>query len=307
MKRLAIMMALLQIPALVALGETKEGSCQLKPCGPFDKDALTVQVGQKIKGTCKFSIRDFFKQKVINAGVEISNTSDRPMYCQYYVAFFDEHGTLLGCAGQGTFGDKGLAAGESTQLGSCLIPLPAGLHEKAVQYKIAFYESDQEIGKSDQEIGRVASTGGRQEARGHRSAEASSYREVRKDIAKYVGKRVSWVGKYVSSSSTSTTVNGKTSGRTQEYQYALVDKDGDAVLEDSFCFSHPGTKKDTKRTPAAQAADNNPRDNGIRLIRGTIAGSKKIQIPGSGSDSRSIEVPDLKDVVIAMPPKRSRQ
>ena len=69
------------------------------------------------------------------------------MHCQYYVAFFDEQGTLLGCAGQGTFGAKGLAAGETTQLGSCLIPLPAGLHEKAVRYKIAFYESDKEIGK----------------------------------------------------------------------------------------------------------------------------------------------------------------
>ena len=139
------------------------------------------------------------------------------------------------------------------------------------------------------------------------SAEATSYREVRKDITKYVGKRVAWVGKYVSSSNMSTTVNGKRSDSTQEYRYALVDEDGSAVLEDSFCFSHPGTKKDTKRTPAAQAADNNPRDNGIRLIRGTIAGSKTIRIPGSGKDRRAIEVPDLKDVVIAMPPKGKRQ
>jgi hypothetical protein len=69
------------------------------------------------------------------------------MHCRYYVAFFDKDGKLLGCAGQGTFDKKGLRAGESTQLGSCLIPLPAGLHEKAVQYKIAFYESDKEIGK----------------------------------------------------------------------------------------------------------------------------------------------------------------
>ena len=58
------------------------------------------------------------------------NTSGKAMHCQYYVAFFDKAGALIGCAGQGTFDEKGLAAGESTQLGSCLIPLPAGFHER---------------------------------------------------------------------------------------------------------------------------------------------------------------------------------
>jgi hypothetical protein len=135
-----------QSPAPAVLGETTEGTCQLKQRKAFDKDAFKVQVGGKIKGTCKFSIQDIFGKKIINANVEIVNTSDKAMHCQYYVAFFDNAGALLGCAGQGTFSDKGLAAGESTQLGSCLIPLPAGFHEKAVQYKIAFYESDKEIG-----------------------------------------------------------------------------------------------------------------------------------------------------------------
>ena len=124
MKRLAIVAALMQIPALVALGENKEGSCQLKQCGAFDKDVVTVHVGEKIQGTCRFHITDFFKRKIINAGVEIVNTSDRRMHCQYYVAFFDEQGTLIGCAAQGTFGAEGLAAGKSTQLASVLFPCP---------------------------------------------------------------------------------------------------------------------------------------------------------------------------------------
>ena len=147
MKRLAIMALLMQIPALVALGETKEGSCQLKKGGAFDKDVFTVQVGQKIKGTCKFYIMDFLGKKIINANVEIKNTSDEAMHCQYYVAFFDKADELLGCAGQGTFDKDGLAAGKTENFGSCLIPLPAGFHEKAVKYKIAFYESGKEIGK----------------------------------------------------------------------------------------------------------------------------------------------------------------
>ena len=147
MKRFVTLALLMQIAAVAAYGETKEGTCQLKPGKGFEKDLFQVQVGETIKGTCRFFIFDFVGKKVINAAITILNTGDKAMHCQYYVAFFDKDGNLIGCAGQGTFGKTGLAAGQSTQLGSCLIPLPAGFHEKAVQYKIAFYESDKEIGK----------------------------------------------------------------------------------------------------------------------------------------------------------------
>jgi hypothetical protein len=153
------MVVLMQVLGLAAIAETKEGSCQLQQRKGFDQDAFTVQVGEKIKGTCRFCIDDFLGKKIIGACIKIDNTSDSPMHCQYYVAFFDAAGTLIGCAGQGTFGGHGLAPSESTQLGSCLIPLPAGLHEKAVQYKIAFYESDKEIGRGQSGAGdRAAAT-----------------------------------------------------------------------------------------------------------------------------------------------------
>jgi hypothetical protein len=143
MKRLAIMALLLQIPAIAAIGETKQGSCELKPSEGFDKDVVRVQIGDRVKGTCKFYITDFLQKKVINAGVQIVNTSDKPIRCQYYVAFFDQAGKLIGCVGQGA----SCAAGENAYLISCLIPLPEGFHEKVAQYKIAFYESDQANGK----------------------------------------------------------------------------------------------------------------------------------------------------------------
>ncbi len=147
MKRLMIALLSVVVLAYTASGETKEGVCQLKAGKAFDQDVFKVQVGTTIKGTCKFYIDEFFGKKIINANIQIMNTGSTAMHCQYYVAFLDKDGKLIGCAGQGTFNEKGLAAGESTQLGSCLISLPPGFHEKAVQYKIAFYESDKEIGK----------------------------------------------------------------------------------------------------------------------------------------------------------------
>ena len=147
MKKWIIGILMVTVLEFTAFGETREGACQLKAGKAFDKDVFTVTIGEKIKGTCKFYIDEFFGKKIINANIEIKNTSDKALHCQYYVAFFDKDGKLIGCAGQGTFDKEGLAAGESTQLGSCLIPLPQGFHEQAVQYKIAFYESDKEIGK----------------------------------------------------------------------------------------------------------------------------------------------------------------
>lgn len=147
MKRLALTILFMMAFSFTASGEIKEGDCRIKEGSFFDKDVFTVQVGDKVKGTCKFYIDEFFGKKIINANIQIVNTADKPMHCRYYVAFFDKEGNLIGCAGQGTFDEEGLAAGETTQLGSCLIFLPEGLHEKAVRYKIAFYESDKEIGK----------------------------------------------------------------------------------------------------------------------------------------------------------------
>jgi hypothetical protein len=142
MKKLILAVIICSLP-LIAFGETKEGTCELKQGSALDKDVLTVQVGDKIKGTAKFYITDFLGQKIISANIKFTNTANESMHCEYYVAFFDKDDRLVGCAHGGT----GLAAGESTMFGSCLIPLPKGFHEKVVQYKIAFYEDDKPIGK----------------------------------------------------------------------------------------------------------------------------------------------------------------
>ncbi|GAA5496242.1 hypothetical protein Rhal01_02425 [Rubritalea halochordaticola] len=128
--------------------QTKEGKCVLQESNGFDKGkVIQVEVGKVVKGTCKFYLSDFFGKKIINANIDIKNTADKPMHCHYYVAFFSESGELIGCAGQGSFSKEGLAAGEKTTLGSCLIPVPEGFHEKAVSYKITFYEDEKQIGK----------------------------------------------------------------------------------------------------------------------------------------------------------------
>lgn len=132
--------------------DVKSGSCTLTD-GSESEGRYEVRVGTKLKGTCRFSLSDFFGQQIISAPIEVSNQSEKPMHCHYYVAFFDKNGNLLGCTGQGTMKDGGIAPGDNTQFGSCLIPLPKTVREKAVSYKITYYESDMPIGtKSDKPV-----------------------------------------------------------------------------------------------------------------------------------------------------------
>jgi hypothetical protein len=148
MKALATIIVIAAVAVgFIAYGETKEGSCQLKQGRPSDENVIKVHVGEKVKGTCKFFIEDLFGKKIISANIELENASPVTMYCQYYVAFFDKDGNLIGCTGDRTSDKNGLGSGKSVQLGSCLIPLPIGFHEKAVQYKIAFYEAEKPIGQ----------------------------------------------------------------------------------------------------------------------------------------------------------------
>ena len=139
---------LLLAPAAAADMFTLEGKCELKQSSGFSNtDAVEVKFGNTVLATAKLYIDDFFDKKIINANISVENTGDKPMHCQYYVAFFDGDAKLIGCAAQGSFGDEGIKAGASTNFGSCLIPLPKGFHEKAVTYKITFYEGDNLIGK----------------------------------------------------------------------------------------------------------------------------------------------------------------
>lgn len=118
----------------------KQGPCKLKRQRPFDKDVFTVEVGQNMRATCKFYIDDFFGRTIINANMSVKNVSKQRRNCQYYVAFFDKNGKLVGCAGQG-LGESGLAPGRDMSVGSCLVFVPDGMAETVTSYQVRLYET----------------------------------------------------------------------------------------------------------------------------------------------------------------------
>jgi hypothetical protein len=142
MKRLPYLLAAFLVP-LLASADTIEGNIKLTYTDSmFDKSAFTREFGTVVKVTCHWHVGDFFGKETVFASVNVKNTGPKPMFYQYYVAFFDKNKKLVGAAAQGSFGDKGLEPGKETQLGSCLVHLPKDKYKDIVSYEAVFYETD---------------------------------------------------------------------------------------------------------------------------------------------------------------------
>jgi hypothetical protein len=109
----------------------------------FSEDAFKKEFGNVIKATTDWHVGDFFGEETIFAGVNVKNTATKPMFFNYYVAFFDKDKNLIGATGQGSFGKDGLKPGEQTQMGSCLIHLPKDKYKTVASFQAVIYETDE--------------------------------------------------------------------------------------------------------------------------------------------------------------------
>ncbi len=149
---LSLLAAILLVPALDAdakvLVDRKAGPCKLQQAGAFDESKLfKVSMGKALRLTTRWRLDTFFEKQIINANVTVKNPTKQPLFCQFYVAFFDKQGELIGATGQGSFGDEGIAPGQEEQFGSCLIEIPPDLAGEVASFRAVLYESDKEIGK----------------------------------------------------------------------------------------------------------------------------------------------------------------
>ncbi len=119
----------------------KSGPITLKESSAFDDDVFKVELGEISKCTAKMYIDDFFDKRIINANIKVGNPTKKPLWVTYHVAFLDEDDNVVGAISQGSDVDP---EGE-THYGSCLIELPHEMFRKVTAYKIALYESHNDI------------------------------------------------------------------------------------------------------------------------------------------------------------------
>jgi hypothetical protein len=118
--QMMVLGAALQCFAALACADTKSGEAELQELKGQEifAKALKVVLGQKLKTECRYYIDpDFLGRKVVSVGANIKNTSDRPMYFGYHVAFFDKNKNLIAASSY----DKGkLEPGKDNDIGNVL-------------------------------------------------------------------------------------------------------------------------------------------------------------------------------------------
>ena len=108
-----------------------------------DDTELKVTVGDKVKGTTKIHVTDWFGGHAISGQVDVENSTDETIYFGYHLAFFDAEGGLVGCASQ----SLDVEPNDSVIVGGAVIKLPPAAIEKIARYQIVWYEDTQDIGK----------------------------------------------------------------------------------------------------------------------------------------------------------------
>lgn len=146
-RRLLAILSLI-LTAWTARAATLEGEITLKyDESAFGKSAYVKIFGDLVKATTNWRVGEQFGRETVFAGVTAKNTGTKPMFFQYYVAFFDKDRKLIGATGQASFGDEGLKPGETTSLTSCLVHLPKGRYKDIVSFQAVLYETDQPLKK----------------------------------------------------------------------------------------------------------------------------------------------------------------
>ncbi len=139
-------LACLVLASVSAQAATLDGEITLKyDESPFGKSGFAKQFGDVVKATTSWRVGDFFGKETVFAGITAKNTGAKPMFFQYYVAFFDKDRKLVGATGQSSFGDDGLKPGEETILSSCLVHLPKGRYKDITFFQAVIYETEQPL------------------------------------------------------------------------------------------------------------------------------------------------------------------
>jgi hypothetical protein len=157
--------------------EVNEGTCALKKITTPDlfegeKQRFPVALGErlKLKVECRFNIGE---DNAIETWVRSTNPSDKKMFGEFYIAFFDKYGNLVGSShwditteprGSNPSVSITPTGGEPQPMmspfqGIVPVPIPLGFEEKITSYKVTLYESEWPIGENGTEKSEVSRGG----------------------------------------------------------------------------------------------------------------------------------------------------
>jgi hypothetical protein len=141
--------------------ETKDGPCSLtvKIASDADRHRLSsdskpaAELGEKLALSARCSHFLIDEYNTIEVHSRFQNPTEKKMYGQFYLAFFDKYGNLVGGTGLG-FSAEPKGTYPATRAGDAVLPetvlmqmpIPLGFENTITSYKCTLYESASPIG-----------------------------------------------------------------------------------------------------------------------------------------------------------------
>ena len=95
-----------------------------------------------MKATTDWWLSTTSGRETIFAGLKVTNTGSKPVWCSYYVAFYDKEKSLVCTGGSQTFDEEGLLPGKAAKTMPCIIFLPKDKYKDIFSYQVILYETD---------------------------------------------------------------------------------------------------------------------------------------------------------------------
>jgi hypothetical protein len=105
-------------------------------------NVIRKEFGTEVKATTDWWLSTTSGRETIFAGLKVINAGSKPVWCSYYVAFYDKEKTLV-CAGSSqTYDEEGLLPGKPAKTMPCIIYLPKDKYKDIFSYQVILYEMD---------------------------------------------------------------------------------------------------------------------------------------------------------------------
>jgi hypothetical protein len=105
-------------------------------------NVIRKEFGAEVKATTDWWLSTMAGKEMIFAGLKVINTGSKPVYCSYYVAFYDRERALVCTGSSQTYEEEGLLPGKPAKTMPCMMYLPKDKYKDIFSFHLILYEMD---------------------------------------------------------------------------------------------------------------------------------------------------------------------
>lgn len=141
--KLQVLVLVLILLGSSAQAASTEGEVLFSPRKSMGKgNVIRKEFGDEVKATTDWWVSSFSGREMIFAGLTVTNTGTKPLWCSYYVAFYDKEKSLVCTGASHSFDEEGLLPGKPAKTLPCIIYLPKDKYRDIFSYRAILYEMD---------------------------------------------------------------------------------------------------------------------------------------------------------------------